>query len=118
MVIRKGNLCVTKFDIMRKVLSTLLLMFSTAFPITPNESGVPPVSMERRYNILARCQKEQQILTKLTIEDSIAYHTLDSIPIYSPINIQALQVSSDYGFRIHPVYGDRRKHQGLDLRAP
>lgn len=118
MVIRKGNLCVTKFDIMKKVLSILLLILSTTFPITPNESGRSPISRERTNNIVARHQKEQQILAKLTIEDSIAYHTLDSIPICSPINIQALQVSSDYGFRIHPVYGDRRKHLGLDLRAP
>jgi murein DD-endopeptidase MepM/ murein hydrolase activator NlpD len=27
-------------------------------------------------------------------------------------------VSSDYGWRIHPVYGDERFHDGLDIAAP
>lgn len=103
---------------MKKVLSILLLIFSMNYPITPNQSAEKALSEERVSRYLTYNQTKLDILAKLNIEDTIAYHTLDSIPICSPINIQALQVSSDYGLRIHPVYGDRRKHQGLDLRAP
>ena len=39
----------------------------------------------------------------------------DGITWYMPVNY--IRLSSPYGWRIHPVYGDRRFHSGVDLAA-
>jgi murein DD-endopeptidase MepM/ murein hydrolase activator NlpD len=50
-----------------------------------------------------------------------AYYTLDGAPIASepfamPLDFR--RVSSPFGMRTHPVYGERRFHTGVDLAAP
>ena len=39
----------------------------------------------------------------------------DGITWYMPVNY--IRLTSPYGWRIHPVYGDRRFHSGVDLAA-
>jgi murein DD-endopeptidase MepM/ murein hydrolase activator NlpD len=42
----------------------------------------------------------------------ISGHGSLSAPIANP------QITSTFGYRIHPIYGDRRLHAGIDFRAP
>jgi murein DD-endopeptidase MepM/ murein hydrolase activator NlpD len=32
--------------------------------------------------------------------------------------VRTPQITSTFGYRIHPIYGDRRLHAGIDFRAP
>ena len=41
---------------------------------------------------------------------------LENVPSGYPMRDRG--VTSDYGWRTHPVHGDRRYHSGVDLRAP
>ncbi len=43
-------------------------------------------------------------------------NTVDGIVWLTPINYTYF--SSPFGYRIHPIYGDRRFHYGVDLSAP
>lgn len=95
-----------------------MLIFNFNSPTNPSESNHPDILTERREQYISNYQLKDTILVRLLPKDTIAYQSLDSIPIYSPISVKTLQISSDYGFRIHPIYGDRRKHLGIDLRAP
>lgn len=59
------------------------------------------------------------ILLNLEEKDSLAYLNRDSIPILAPIKpIEIQLISSDYGWRIHPIYKDTRHHHGIDIAAP
>ena len=50
-----------------------------------------------------------------------AYYTLDGAPIASEpfaMPLDYRRVSSPFGMRVHPVFGERRFHTGVDLTAP
>lgn len=43
---------------------------------------------------------------------------IDHVPGVLPINIEDYTMSSGYGYRVDPVYGGTRFHEGLDFAAP
>ena len=59
---------------------------------------------------------EQASSLQLLLNELQAYRTkLASAPTFSPV---AGQVTSQYGWRVSPITGQNRMHQGLDIAAP
>ena len=103
---------------MKKVLSALLFLFSLSFPIGSSTSTIDVISKNRIGNIVNKINVKHDVITKLNLKDSIAYHSLDSIPLCSPVNIDLLKISSDYGIRKHPIFRINKFHHGIDIIAP
>lgn len=72
------------------------------------------------YSLMEILAERHDIFEKLAIntEDRAhgAYLYWDSIPIQSPMKFSDIvRVSSDYGYRVHPILHMRLKHNGIDL---
>jgi murein DD-endopeptidase MepM/ murein hydrolase activator NlpD len=70
-------------------------------------------------NITARATYQYQ--SYATIENLIKNQgdKLSSIPAIQPIsNKELTRIASGFGFRIHPIYGIAKMHNGLDFTAP
>ncbi len=51
-------------------------------------------------------------------ENGVACLTWETIPIASPIKVAEIKrISSDYGWRIHPIYNMWINHKGIDFAA-
>ena len=58
------------------------------------------------------------LINKIEEKVSEAYHHWDSIPVLSPIKIRNIKyMSSDYGYRRHPILHKTLMHCGLDFSA-
>src|SRR5262249_50705672 len=57
---------------------------------------------------------ETEDQTTLMQEDG---HGVALVDLGKPLRIDA-RITSPYGWRIHPVFGDRRFHEGVDFGAP
>ena len=60
----------------------------------------------------------KHLVNKVEKRDSVAYHHWDSIPVLSPIKIRNVRyISSDYGYRHHPILLKTHMHRGIDFSA-
>lgn len=68
--------------------------------------------LERR--IYSQLQSFDQLEEALTNQQDRLAH----IPSVIPINISDYTMSSGYGYRVDPIYGSSKFHEGLDFAAP
>ena len=47
--------------------------------------------------------------------DPLAHRDLAVTPSICPVNLQGGYVSSEFGYRVHPIFGKRKLHEGIDL---
>jgi murein DD-endopeptidase MepM/ murein hydrolase activator NlpD len=78
-------------------------------------------SLQTRRAEYERKLKEQQdesdaIASLLRRRGSKGPHISGHGSLSSPVRTP--QITSTFGYRIHPIYGDRRLHAGIDFRAP
>lgn len=77
------------------------------------------IQLNRNIDLL-----ERQLYTQSLSFDELRRQALnqrdkiDHVPGVFPINIEDYTVSSGYGYRVDPVYGGTRFHEGLDFAAP
>ncbi len=52
--------------------------------------------------------------------DPFATDVTTPVPVAVPSRnpLELAKISSDYGMRVHPIYGRRKRHNGIDLAAP
>ncbi|MDR2359599.1 MAG: M23 family metallopeptidase [Prevotellaceae bacterium] len=81
---------------------------------------------------LIKTSRHLDILLKKAYIQSVSFDTIEKlairmeemkncIPIISPTTIDNITVRISDGFRVrqhHPIYGDRRPHNGVDIRGP
>jgi len=75
-----------------------------------------------RYAMLDDGGKTQRIYRYQTDEQTTTLmqedgHGVALVDLGKPLQIDA-RITSPYGWRIHPVFGDRRFHEGVDFGAP
>ncbi len=99
------------------MLTMLFLLFCLNGAMSLVNSGeIDTLDMLTTYN------KEQVynkfLVNKVEARDSAAYHHWDSIPVLSPIKIRNVRyISSDYGYRLHPILLKMGMHRGIDFSA-
>jgi len=58
------------------------------------------------------------LVNKIEGREEVVYHYWDSIPVISPINVRDIKnITSDYGYRTHPIFRTWSKHDGVDFSA-
>jgi len=86
----------------------------------------PVVKKEREVLLLAIEQKIGSYLYRIpdysylpALEPYLEHSTklLEQIPSVVPLEKDHFYISSDYGYRIHPISDDLKKHHGIDLAA-
>lgn len=51
-------------------------------------------------------------------ENNVAYYHWKDIPVMSPIHVRDIKdITSDYGYRVHPIYQIWSMHDGIDFSA-
>lgn len=104
---------------MKKMLKVLFLFFAlnTPFLITGGNLN-EGLEADRVHNFVEYTNMLNEVRPRIKARDTIAYHDLDSIPIRSPINTTKIKrISSDYGYRLHPIKKYWHKHTGIDITA-
>jgi len=102
---------------MKKLLKLLFLLFalnaSTAFV-----GGGEIINEKSKNDYIIYSEEVEKIKSRIEDESTAIYLYLDSIPIYSPIKPTLIQgISSDYGYRLHPIYKHWHKHVGIDIKS-
>ncbi len=70
-------------------------------------------------NIGARITYQQQSYKSIEVLIKNQGEKLSSIPAIQPVsNKELTRIASGFGFRIHPIYGIAKMHNGLDFTAP
>lgn len=81
-----------------------------------NSGSVDTLDMLATYN--RELVYNKYLVNKIEKRDSVAYHYWDSIPVLSPIKIRNIRyISSDYGYRRHPILHKMHIHRGIDFSA-
>ena len=74
--------------------------------------------IEEMIGVKANEEKKEEI-TKETLEsinDRVKMYMLTTIPNGAPL--ESTRVTSNYGYRIHPISKKKKFHRGIDLKAP
>ena len=91
------------------VLTLLLASFMPAFPKTHQDN---------RKALESALQKVSSVEPLLGVYDILVKYGLQyNVPVLCPI-YDSYHISSRYGWRIHPVTGNRKFHAGIDMAAP
>jgi murein DD-endopeptidase MepM/ murein hydrolase activator NlpD len=99
---------------MKKMLIELLLLFSLCGTASlEGGQSFDEIDMAKFSKYIGTMEE----LVSITKEDSkIAYQ--GDLPIFSPVDLRQIKgVSSDFGFRYHPIYKKLLKHHGIDFSA-
>jgi len=99
------------------MLTMLFLLFSLGTSMSVlNSTGYDDTEMmatSRRVNIY-----NNLLVNKIEGKEEVAYRYWDSIPVISPINVRDIKnITSDYGYRTHPIFRTWSKHDGIDFSA-
>jgi murein DD-endopeptidase MepM/ murein hydrolase activator NlpD len=101
---------------MKKMLTVLFLLFSlTAFNSLNS-------SINDNRDLLTRYHKLQTynelLVNKIEGKEDVAYHYWEDVPVISPMNVRDIKnITSDYGYRVHPIYQTWSMHRGIDFSA-
>jgi len=89
-------------------------------PVAPSAGTLPPPMMEGnlapRVSTVAYNIPLASVLPQIPFSGAIAYRSNGSGMIY-PLAVPA-PITSLFGWRVHPITGNRRFHAGTDLGAP
>lgn len=103
---------------MKKVLSSLILIFLLTIPINSSNFNTNILSKMGVSEVVDCMTLRSRILERIKEIDNNSCLSLDSLPIGSPINTRDIKtVSSDFGMRIHPILGVYLMHKGVDITA-
>jgi murein DD-endopeptidase MepM/ murein hydrolase activator NlpD len=107
---------------MKRMLVMLFLLFYLNFP-SGLTTSVGEISKINDITAVLKTIKRNKVIDKILMQigerDSIAYQIRDNIPIYAPIKPRDIQkISSDYGWRKHPILLIKLRHHGIDVMAP
>jgi murein DD-endopeptidase MepM/ murein hydrolase activator NlpD len=102
--LKQGNVITVLFSI-SFVLSILLLVF---FHLENSDA-------RSRINDSATVKLPRRYPRSLTFQRNVGEMNL--YPCIMPVDISNGRVSSEFGMRIHPIYGNRRMHTGIDFAA-
>jgi len=81
-----------------------------------NSNEIDTTGMLTNYNKMI--VYNSVLVNKVEVRDNVAYHHWDSIPVLSPIKIRNIKhISSDYGYRNHPILLKWAMHRGVDFSA-
>jgi len=72
--------------------------------------------LEYAYDEAKEREYKEWLATQKPTNNGGAANTVNGVTWLVPINYT--RFSSPYGYRIHPIYGDKRFHHGVDLSAP
>ncbi len=105
---------------MKKMLTMFFLLLCLSLPNGMNSSG-EIVTNKDNTSIIKHIKYNNtidSILVQIGEKNSLAYQDRESIPIFSPIEPKQIQrISSDYGWRKHPIFLISLRHHGIDISA-
>ncbi|MEM9542343.1 MAG: peptidoglycan DD-metalloendopeptidase family protein [Cyanobacteria bacterium P01_E01_bin.42] len=81
---------------------------------------VPPPAewaARRAANTTAISQRQYRVETEIAASRQDAYPNNNNSGLLFPLP-QASRISSDFGWRVHPIFGNWRMHSGTDIAAP
>jgi murein DD-endopeptidase MepM/ murein hydrolase activator NlpD len=88
------------------------LMFQTAFSQIPDSTIEKIFENHRPDQIIRLIQLNENLIQDEKLKKYITELTF-RIPILNPIANQ--RITSKFGYRIHPITGEIKKHQGIDI---
>ena len=101
---------------MKKLLTMLFLLFSLIGYGTLNSTGLDSYEMLTIYKKLQIYNTH--LVNKIEGKENEAYREWNGIPVLSPLNVEEIKnISSDYGYRNHPIYHFWSMHDGVDFSA-
>ena len=100
------------------MLTMLFLLFCLNGAMSLVNSG----EIDNTETTLAKYNRElvynKVLVNKVEKIDTVAYHNWDSIPVLTPIKIRNIKyISSDYGWRRHPILHKWGMHKGIAFAA-
>jgi len=99
------------------MLTMLFLLFclnGAASLVNSNEVDTQDMLMD--YNKLYKYN--DLLVNKIEEKEDVVYRHWDNIPVLSPMQVRDIKnITSDYGYRVHPIYQVWSMHKGMDFSA-